>query len=107
MGRISQDKLNLIVKRLVEAAQPIRIIMFGSYARGDATEDSDLDLLVIKRDVENRGQEMSRLREAVGKVGIGVDVLVYTEEEVQTKRDWSSTAIYWAVREGKALYEAG
>ncbi len=103
---VSQRTLNLIVKRLVKAAQPTKIIMFGSHARGDADEGSDLDLLVVKREVVNRVQEMVRLRRAIGKVGLGIDVLVYTPEEIEIKKDWSSTAVYWAVREGKVLYES-
>ena len=103
---IPKRTLDLIVKRLVKAAQPMKIIMFGSHARGDADEGSDLNLLVVKREVANRVEEMVRLRHAIGKVGLGVDVLVYTPEEIDLKRDWSSTAIYWAVREGNVLYES-
>ena len=103
---IPQRTLDLIVKRLVKAAQPTRIIMFGSHARGDAGEGSDLDLLVVKREVANRVEEMVRLRRAVGAVDFGVDILVYTPDEFAVKRNWSSTAVYWAAREGKVLYES-
>jgi predicted nucleotidyltransferase len=106
MSKISKRTLDLIVKRLVKAAQPTKIIMFGSHARGDADEGSDLDLLVVKREVANQVEEMVRLRHAIGKVGLGIDVLVYTPEAVEVKKDWSSTAVYWAVREGKVLYES-
>ena len=106
MSKIPQKTLNLIVKRLVKAAQPTKIIMFGSHARGDADEGSDLDLLVVEREVRNQVEEMVRLRGAIGKVGLGIDVLVYTPEEMEAKRDWSSTTIYWALREGKTLYES-
>lgn len=106
MSKVSQRTLDLIVKRLVKAAQPTKIIMFGSHARGDADEGSDLDLLVVKREVGNRVEEIVRLRGAIGKVGMGIDVLVYTPDEMEIKKDWSSTAIYWAVREGRTLYEA-
>jgi len=59
---ISEQVIQQAVRRLVAAANPSRIILFGSYATGTATENSDLDLMVIKRSVENRGEEMSRLR---------------------------------------------
>ena len=74
---ISGEQIQQAVERLVAAAKPSKIILFGSYARGDATEDSDLDLMVIEQEVVNKFDEMIRLHRAVGDVGIGVDVLVY------------------------------
>ncbi len=50
------------VKRIAEAAQPEQILLFGSHARGDARDDSDLDLLVIESEVTDRAAEMVRLR---------------------------------------------
>ncbi|MDP2824454.1 MAG: nucleotidyltransferase domain-containing protein [Sulfuritalea sp.] len=92
------------VERIVAAANPTRVILFGSYARGEANEDSDLDLMVVEKDVPNVGEEMVRLRSAVGSIGIGVDVLVYSEQEFAKRREWCSSPVYWAVREGKVLY---
>jgi hypothetical protein len=65
-----------------------------------------LDLLVIEPLVANKREEMVRLRLAVGDVGIGVDILVYSEEEV---REWGTVpgaALFTALREGKVAYEA-
>ena len=76
---ISGEQIQQAVERLVAAANPSKVILFGSYARGDATEDSDLDLMVIEQEVRNAGDEMIRLHRAVGDVGIGVDVLVYSD----------------------------
>lgn len=47
------------MERLVAAANPSKVILFGSYARGDATEDSDLDLMVIEREASNKLREMA------------------------------------------------
>jgi predicted nucleotidyltransferase len=47
--------LDVLVRRIVEVAQPDRIILFGSAARGEMGADSDIDLLVVKKDVEHRG----------------------------------------------------
>ena len=52
---ISEKTIQEAVERLVAAANPNKIILFGSYARGDATEDSDLDLMVIAHEVPNAG----------------------------------------------------
>jgi predicted nucleotidyltransferase len=59
---ISSDVIELAGRRLAAAArQPARVLLFGSHARGDASPDSDLDFLVIERDVPNRHAEMVRL----------------------------------------------
>lgn len=56
--------LDAVARLLVAAANPESVILFGSYARGDYTKDSDLDLLVILPTVEDRIEEMARLRMA-------------------------------------------
>ena len=103
---ISEQTIQQAVARLVAAAQPSKIILFGSYARGDATEDSDLDLMVIESEVSNKFDEMVRLHRAVGDVGIGVDVLVYSDHEASRRSQVPGTVLYWAFREGKVLYDA-
>jgi predicted nucleotidyltransferase len=103
---ISEKTIQQAVERLVAAANPSKVILFGSYARGDATEDSDLDLMVIEQEVQNAGDEMIRLHRAVGDVGIGVDVLVYSDKEAYRRSQVPGTVLYCAFREGKVLYDA-
>lgn len=90
------------------ARAPLKVILFGSYARGDANDASDLDLLVVEADIADFTQECLRLREAVDELdlGVGVDLLIYPEAEFERRRDWCSTPVYWAIREGKVLYDA-
>lgn len=102
---IDEKTLREVVERIVAAAKPSRVILFGSYGRGDADQDSDLDLMVIERRVDNRGEEMIRLQEAVGNVGVGVDVLVYSEAEYRRRNQVPGTVLYWAYKEGMSLYE--
>lgn len=103
---ISEQTLQEAARRLGEAARPAKVILFGSHARGDATEHSDVDFLVIEPAVKNKGEEMIRLHRAVGDVGFGIDVLVYSAAEVGRRGQVPGTVIYWALREGKVLYDA-
>jgi predicted nucleotidyltransferase len=57
------EKIQQAVERLVAAANPSKVILFGSYARGDATENSDLDLMVIEQEVVSKFDEMVCLRQ--------------------------------------------
>ncbi len=104
---ISSEQIQQAVARLVAAANPSKVILFGSYARGDATEDSDLDLMVIEHEVQNAGEEMVRLRNVMGDVGVGVDLLVYSEREASRRSQVPGTLLYWAFKEGKVIYDAG
>lgn len=93
-------------RRLVEVARPTKVILFGSAARGEPDEESDLDLVVVLKDVTRRRAETVRLLNALRSLRVPADVLVYSEEEV---RDWGhlpGSVLYEALREGKVLYEA-
>jgi predicted nucleotidyltransferase len=103
---IDERILQRAVERIVAAAQPSRVILFGSYGRGDADAGSDLDLMVVKPQVSDKYTEMIRLHEVVGSIGVGVDVLVYSDAEYERRSQVPGTVLYWARKEGKALYEA-
>ena len=103
---LSQNVIRQAVQRIVQVARPNKVILFGSYARGDVTPDSDLDLMVILPGHPDKIAEMIRLRRAIGAVGTGVDVLVFSEEEALRRGQVPGTVIYWANTEGKVLYEA-
>ncbi len=77
--------------------------MFGSYARGDADEDSDVDFLVIEPRVQSRHAEMVRLRAALQPLRIPVDILVVTEEQVREIAHIPGTTVHAALMEGKFL----
>ena len=104
---LSHETIEEAVRRAVAAAYAAtRVIVFGSYARGDADEGSDLDLVVIERELPSKGEEMLSLNRAIGWIGKGVDVLVYTEEEFERRSQIPGTAPYWARTEGKVIYDA-
>lgn len=103
---ITTEQIQQAVDRLVAAAKPSKVILFGSYARGDATEDSDLDLMVIEDEVPSKFDEMIRLRNEVGAMSVGVDLLVYSDSEAARRSQVIGTALYWAFKEGRVMYDA-
>ena len=103
---ISEETINKLVRTLVEAARPTKVILFGSCARGDAREDSDIDFLIVEPRLVSKRDEMVRLRRLLRPFRVPVDVIVVSEAEFN---DWSplvGTALYWANTEGKLLHEA-
>ena len=101
-----EEMLREAVRILVEAAAPRRIILFGSQARGAAKEGSDLDFIVVEREVRNRRAEIVRLLAALEPAGIPADVFVASEALFD---EWSrvpGNLLHEARREGKVVYEA-
>lgn len=71
------------VTRLVREANPCKIILFGSHARGDQTGESDLDFLIILPEVIDRPADMVRLQACLSGLGVPADVLVFSEQQVE------------------------
>lgn len=90
----------------VAASAPAKVILFGSYARGEATEGSDLDFLVIEREVEDRTAESVRLRRALRGLGAPVDVIVVDEALAQRRAKVRGTIVDRALREGRVVAES-
>ena len=97
--------LDEIVRRVVEVAQPERIVLFGSAARGDMTRHSDVDLLIV-RDGADALELMSRIYRRLRGVGVPVDALVVSAADVARYRDSHALVIKPALREGKTVYES-
>ncbi|WP_337287050.1 nucleotidyltransferase domain-containing protein [Candidatus Methylomirabilis sp.] len=96
---MAEKTLQEAVRRITAASRPRKVIPFGSRARDEADECSDVDLVVIEPEVSDKYTEMVRLRGVVGSIGAGVDLLVYSEAEVEARKAWCSSPIYWALRE--------
>lgn len=104
-GIVDQSTLDDIIRRVVEAADPERIILFGSAARGEMGPHSDIDLLVVRDGVHRRELAGRIYRNLVG-VGSAVDVTVVTPEDLERYRDSHALIVKPALREGSVVYEA-
>jgi uncharacterized protein len=91
--------------RRISAAAPAgsRVILFGSHARGEADELSDLDLLVIEPHVGDSAEESVRLRRTLRDLRVPVDVIVVAEERARRRAKVKGTMIERALREGRQL----
>jgi predicted nucleotidyltransferase len=103
-GRPKRKVLAEVVRRVVEAAQPDKIILFGSAARGEMGPNSDLDLLVIKGGKYNRGRLLTEIYGHLADADAAVDVIVATPEEVERYRNSHCMVICPAMKEGKVVY---
>lgn len=93
------------VRRIIENFNPEKIILFGSYAYGHPTADSDMDLMVIMNTDEKPHKRAVTLRKALKGIGIPKDIIVKTPEEFDRFKDIVGTIIYPAAHKGKVLYE--
>ena len=106
---IDMEIIQAAVERLAAAtSSPSRVILFGSYARGTAKDDSDLDLMVLERELTDKAAEYLRLRNALGRIapGVGVDLLIYPLAEFERRSQVPGTIHFEARLEGKVLHDA-
>lgn len=103
---VSAETIDKLVRTLVAAANPTKVILFGSYARGDARDDSDIDFLIVEPTVHSKREEMVRLRRLLRPFRVPVDLIVVSEMEFNDWAHLAGTVFYWANTEGKLLHEA-
>ena len=103
---VDQDGLlALVCNRIVPAFDPLRIILFGSRARGDARPDSDVDLLVVLRTVKDKRAAAIEMRCVLDDLPVGKDIIVTTPEEIANRGDQIGSVLRPALREGRILFE--
>ncbi len=104
----TQDHLQAlpeITRRILAVSDPAKIILFGSYARGDYGPDSDLDLLVVMEGVNAPRSESIRLRRSLRGLLVPVDIVVSTPEQMERHKNTIGLIYRSALAEGKVLYE--
>jgi len=100
------DQLSVITERIVKRFHPLTIILFGSQARGDSHQWSDVDLLVVVPKVEDKWEKKQEIERALREFRLSADVIVATPDEIRARGDMVGTVLRPALREGKLLYRA-
>ncbi len=103
--RIPQAAIDDVVRQIVEKFRPHKIILFGSYARGDFSSESDVDLLVImETSIKPIRQEIEICRQI--EYHFGLDVSVHTPKTLEERINLGDSFIKDILKEGKVLYES-
>ncbi|MCL4492708.1 MAG: nucleotidyltransferase domain-containing protein [Nitrospirae bacterium] len=109
MNVVTEDALIEITKAIVDAVNPMKIILFGSYARGDARPNSDLDFLVVEEEpfsaTRSRRKEIGNIYRKLLNYDMPVDILLYSKNEFDKWKDGINHVIARAHREGRIVYE--
>lgn len=102
---MTMAQIEELVQRIGREFHPERVILFGSYARGTVTKDSDVDLLVVaKTDLAPR-QRYCAVRRLIADVPASFDIIVKTPEEYNRWRSVVNHIVYFADKYGRILYE--
>jgi len=103
---VTPEKIQEAVRRIVESTHPLKVIVFGSQARGKIGLESDLDLMVVMNQVFDPIRESVRLRRLLKGLIMAVDVLVVDRAKFEYWANTPGNVYYEAAQEGKRVYEA-
>ena len=104
-GELDQNTVDEIIRRVVEVAQPERIILFGSAAQGTMTRNSDVDLLIVKEGGDAKNLR-ARIYENLYGVRVAVDAILVSPADLERYKDSHALVIKPALQDGKVVYEA-
>ena len=103
---ITPEKVQTVIKRIIEVSRPRKLILFGSYVRGNMNLNSDLDILVVTGDdIENPRKESVRIRRALKGIVMSMDILVVPESKLQELVNVPGLIYREAMRDGEVVYE--
>lgn len=102
---IEANKITEIVNKIASGYKPEKIIIFGSYAKGKATDDSDLDLFVSKDTDLPRPLRTVQVRKMIYGSMVPIDLIVYTPQEIADSKDKKYGFVCEVLNTGKTLYE--
>jgi predicted nucleotidyltransferase len=100
------EKLDELVRRIVDAVHPLKIVLFGSAARGEVGPESDVDVMVVMPDGTHRRHTAQFLHTRMMGIGLPVDILVATAKDLEMYGDSIGLVCRRVLREGRDLYAA-
>jgi len=101
---INENKIIHVARNMAIAANAERVILFGSYARGDATEQSDVDLMIIANSDLPRFKRSRELYKLLRPHPFAMDIVVYTPQEIEKGKKTKVSFVSTVLKEGKTLY---
>jgi predicted nucleotidyltransferase len=101
-----KESLNAIVRKIVDSVNPIKIILFGSASRGDESQGSDYDILVIMPEGTHRRNTSKILYKKIAESGVPVDIIVATPNDIEKHKNNIGLIYRSILVEGKELYAA-
>ena len=101
----SETFISIMVDRIVKGFRPLQVVLFGSHARGAATEWSDVDLLVVLPNGTDKRDSAIEIRRTLGDLPVCKDIVVATPEELARRGHMVGTLLRSALRDGKVLYD--
>ncbi len=103
---ITSEKIEEITRIIVEGFQPKQVFLIGSYATGNSTVNSDLDLLIIKDSDLPRHHRANSIRKSLIGNGIPMDILVYTPDEFDSEKSVKYSFLNSALKDARVLYDS-
>jgi predicted nucleotidyltransferase len=100
-----ESYLKNIVDKIINNFNPVKIILFGSYAYGHPTVDSDMDIMIVMDTDEKPHKRAVSVRKVLKGIGIPKDIIVKTPEEFERFKDIVGTIVYPAAHKGRIIYE--
>jgi predicted nucleotidyltransferase len=104
--KVTPEKVQAVVKKIIEISSPQKLILFGSYIRGEIHRDSDLDVMVVTDDgIDDVRKESVRIRRALKGLRMPMDILVIRESMLRELADKPGMIYREAIRHGEVVYE--
>jgi predicted nucleotidyltransferase len=104
---ITPEKVQTVIQKIIEVSQPRKLILFGSYVRGDTNLNSDLDILVVTGDkIESPRKESVRIRRALKGIVMSMDILVVPESKLEGLVSVPGLIYREAIKNGRVVYES-